>query len=74
MSESAEKKIAELETELRVAQELLFLVLDHIDEPVVLDIEEAKAKIHEDRVIDLDLNEQSGTWTLQVVSLGDAVE
>lgn len=73
MSDSAEKKIAELEGELRVSQELLFLVLDKISEPVVLSISESRERMKNDRVIDLDLDEQAGTWTLQVVDVPSAV-
>lgn len=69
MNDIYEEKIAKLEQELRVAQELLFLVLDELDEPVVLDIEESKAKAINDKRIDLDLNDKEGTITLQVVSI-----
>lgn len=71
MSDAAEQKIAHLEQELRVAQELLFLVLDHIDEPVVLDVEESKKAMKADRMIDLNLNDEDGTWTLQVVTISE---
>lgn len=61
--------IEQLEQELRVAQELLFLVLDHIGEPVVLDIEESKKAIQPDRMISLDLDEEAGQWVVQVVTV-----
>lgn len=76
MSEAAEKKIADLEQELRVAQELLFLVLDEVGEPVVIDSDEAKRKSMTDRMIDLQL--EDGNWVVQVVEIPsevlDAVE
>lgn len=67
--EAVERKIAQLEQDKRVAEELLFLVLDHVDEPVVLNIEEAKSQMRADRIIDLDLNAEDGTMTLQVVTI-----
>jgi len=71
MSEAAEQKIAELEQSKRVAEELLFLVLDHVGEPVVLDIEESKKEMKADRMIDLQLDAEAGTWTLQVVTISE---
>lgn len=68
-NEAVERKIAQLEQDKRVAEELLFLVLDHVDEPVVLNIEEAKSQMKSDRIIDLDLNAEDGTMTLQVVTI-----
>jgi hypothetical protein len=70
MSEAAEKKIAELEQRARVAEELLFLVLDTIDEPVSFDVDEAKAKMSSDRIIDLQLDDDHNLWTLQVITVG----
>ena len=64
MSEEAASRVAGLENELRVAQELLFLVLDQMGEPVVLNVAEARERMNNDRVIDLDLDEQADTWTL----------
>lgn len=72
--EAAEQKIAGLENELRVAQELLFLVLDQVGEPVVLNVAEARERMKNDRVIDLDLDEQADTWTLQVVDVPHGIE
>ena len=65
-------KIAELERELRAAQEILFFVLDEVGEPVRFNLEEAKSRLGEDRIIDLTLDEEAGEWVAQVVSLGNA--
>jgi len=70
-SEIFEERIEQLEKEKQVAEELLFLVLDHVDEPVTLNVEEAKQRIKKDRRIDLDFNDEAGTWTLQVVTIED---
>jgi L-alanine-DL-glutamate epimerase-like enolase superfamily enzyme len=58
-----------LEDELRVAQELLFLVLDYIAEPVRLDIDQARERMSADRRIDIDLDEQNNQWILSVVDI-----
>lgn len=63
------EEIERLEQEARAAQELLFLVLDHIGEPVVLSIESVKERMKGNRRIDLDLNEEEGVWVLKVVDL-----
>lgn len=66
------KRVEELEQELRAAQEILFFVLDAVGEPVRFDLEEAKKRLGEDRLIDLTLDEEAGEWVAQVVSLGNA--
>lgn len=66
--EAVEQKIAQLEQDKRVAEELLFLVLDRIDEPVVLDVSESKKLSTKDRFIDIDIDVENDTWTLQVVT------
>lgn len=71
MGQAQEKKIEQLEQELRVAQELLFLVLDEVGGPVSFDIAVAREKMKSDRFIDLNLSEDEKTWTLQVVSTSD---
>jgi L-alanine-DL-glutamate epimerase-like enolase superfamily enzyme len=58
-----------VEDELRVAQELLFLVLDYIAEPVRLDIDQARERMSADRRIDIDLDEQNNQWILSVVDI-----
>jgi L-alanine-DL-glutamate epimerase-like enolase superfamily enzyme len=58
-----------VEDELRVAQELLFLVLDYISEPVRLDIDQARERMSADRRIDIDLDEQNNQWILSVVDI-----
>ena len=69
-----QQTIQELEQGKRVAEELLFLVLDHIGEPVVLDVETSKKKLQKGVFIDLQLNEKTGKWTLRTVEVADAVE
>jgi len=64
-------EIEKLERELRVAHELLFLVLDYVGEPVVLDAHASKSVFKDDRMIDLDLNDEEGTWTLRVVTIAN---
>lgn len=66
---NAEEKISRLETELRAAQELLYLVLVEVDQPVVLNAAESRERMQEERVIDLSLDEEAGTWTLQVIEV-----
>jgi hypothetical protein len=58
-----------VEDELRVAQELIFLVLDYIAEPVRLDIDQARERMSADRRIDIDLDEQNNQWILSVVDI-----
>lgn len=65
---------ATVEQELRVAQELLFLVLDEIDQPVILNVEEAREKMNKDRMIELELDEEAGTWTLFIKDIPQEVE
>lgn len=69
MSDSVENIVAQLEQDKRVAEELLFLVLDYIDEPVVLNIEESKKRISNDRVVDIEFTPEEGTVTLQVAEV-----
>lgn len=64
-------EIQQLKDELRVAQELLFLVLDHIGEPVVLDIATSREKIMADKAIDLQLDKATERWVLQVVNINE---
>ena len=64
-------EMTRLEREVMAAQELLFLVLDHIGEPVVLDMEKARERMSRDRRIDLDLNEETGQWILKVVTIDE---
>lgn len=65
------KDMSEHEKSRRVAEEFLFFVLDHIDEPIVVDIEEAKKSKINGRAIDVDFNIEAGTVTLQVVNVPD---
>lgn len=63
-----------VEDELRVAQELLYLVLEQIGEPVELTSERLRNGISKDRMIDLELDNQRDVWVLRVVEISDAVE
>lgn len=60
--------IEKLEQDKSVAEELLFLVLDHVGEPVVLNIAEAKKRMQVGKRIDVDFDYDNGTCTLQVVT------
>ena len=66
---NADDRVAQLEKELRAAHELLYLVLDKIGEPVVLDTEESRERMSADRAIDLSLDEEAGTWTLRIKTI-----
>lgn len=66
---NADDRVAQLENELRAAQELLYLVLDQIGEPVVINAEEARERMKAERAIDLSLDKEAGTWTLRVVGI-----
>lgn len=69
MSDAVERKIAQLESEKAVAEQLLFLVLDKVDEPVVIDLAYARDRIKDSVMIDMQLDEEAGTWTLQIVEI-----
>lgn len=62
-----------LKGELQAAQQLLFLVLNHVGEPVVLDIEESREAIRSDRMIDITLDEENQNWVLSVVDVPNDV-
>lgn len=66
-----DETMTRMERELMAAQELLFLVLDHIGEPVVIDMETARKRLTQDRRIDLDLNHETNQWTLKVVTIDE---
>jgi hypothetical protein len=55
-----------LRKELTAAQELLYLVLDHVGEPVRLNVSKAREKMKSNRLIDLSLDEDGETWVIQV--------
>lgn len=61
-----------LEDELRVAQELLFLVVNDVG-PVVLNIENSKEMMLGDKMIDMKLDTDAGTMTLSIVRISDEV-
>lgn len=62
------------ENEARVAQELLYLVLEQIGEPVELTSERIHAGIRKDRMIDLELDSQRDVWVLRVVEIPDGAD
>ncbi len=66
---SEEATVESLGQELRAAQELLFLVLDQIGEPVVINIDEAKNVMKQERMIDLQLDDESNNWVVSVVKV-----
>lgn len=59
--------MSEDEKARRVAEELLFSVLDFLGEPIVMDIDRVKKIKIEGRAIDIDFDQEAGTVTLQVV-------
>lgn len=71
-TEVYEEQIEQLGNELRVSQELLFLVLDYVGEPVTLNIDEAKEKTIGNRLLDLNFDNEQRTVTIQIVD-ADAV-
>lgn len=58
-----------LQRELIAAQEMLYLVLDEIGEPVRIHAASAKDRIRNDRIIDAELVE--GFWVFQTKELTD---
>lgn len=56
--------VEQLERELLAAQEMLYLVLDAVGEPVRIPAAEAKTRIKNDHVIDVTL--EDGTWVFSV--------
>lgn len=62
----------ELQDELRVAQELLFLVVNEVG-PIELNIAQSKELMLGDKMIDFQLNADAGTMTLSIVKVPDEV-
>lgn len=62
----------ELQDELRVAQELLFLVVNEVG-PIELDIAGSRELILGDKMIDFQLNSDKGTMTLSIVKIPQEV-
>lgn len=76
MSEASIDQIDELMEEIenlqngkQIAEELLFLVLDYVGEPIILDIEESKKKLSTDKGINVEPDEEAGTWKLEALSV-----
>lgn len=68
-----EEKIAALEAELAAAkkelrgtQEMLFLVLDEVNEPVVIPSKGLNDRITQDKMIAIELDEEAQEWTFKV--------
>lgn len=70
MSEAADKRIEELERELRGTQEMLFLVLEAVVEPVYVDAQRVRDGIKGDKMIDVTLDEKAGEWVFSVKDVG----
>lgn len=67
MSEAAERKIAELEREVRAVQELFFGVLWEIGQPVTVDIDELREVLSRaDHMIDSVIDTDSATVTVDI--------
>ena len=67
--EKAEKRIAELEKEVRVAQEMLYQVLNAIGEPVVVTGDDLKAGVVGDQIIDANYVEAEDVWVFTLVAV-----
>lgn len=65
-SEIWEEKVEALEKELRGTQEMLFLVLEAVVEPVHVDARRIKDGIKGDKMIDITLDENAGEWVFSV--------
>lgn len=69
-SEIWEEKVEALEKELRGTQEMLFLVLEAVVEPVYVDARRVKDGIKGDKIIDITLDENAGEWVFSVKDVG----
>lgn len=67
----SERTTEELERELRGTQEMLFLVLEAVVEPVYVDARRVKEGIKGDKVIDITLDENAGEWVFSVKDVED---
>jgi hypothetical protein len=64
-----DEDVRELEKGKRVAEELLYLVLEKIGEPVELTSERLRGGIVGDKMIDLTLDNQRDVWTIKIVEV-----
>lgn len=65
---SADEKIAELERERLAVEEMLFLVLDAVGEPVEVTVE-AMHDNKSDRMIDIQFDEVKNSWVFKAVTV-----
>ena len=66
MDEAADYKIAELERELLGVQEMLYLVLDEVNEPVAISARRLKEEVSGDRMIDISMTEDEKFWVFSI--------
>lgn len=62
-------KVESLQRELRGVQEMLFLVLDTVGEPVQVPVEKVKTVGQSDKGIDITLDTDNQYWTFRVVTI-----
>jgi hypothetical protein len=78
MGEQTLDLLEEKDREIRGLQEMLYLVLNEVGEPVTVTDEIIKAGIVGDKMIDITQNEEDKTWTFRIVDIQkeilDAVE
>lgn len=65
---SADEKIAELEKERLAVEEMLFLVLDTVGEPVVVSTEKMRGGTS-DRMIDITFDDEADAWVFKAVTI-----
>lgn len=68
MTEVTSEQVEELSNGKRVAEELLFLVLEKVG-PVELEVERIQRGIKGDKMIDLTLDRQRDVWTIKTVEV-----
>lgn len=71
MSEAAEKRIAELERDLRGTQEMLFQVLYEVGEPVIVSKATLQEGIKGDKMIDIEIDEENDAFIFKVVNINE---
>jgi hypothetical protein len=63
---AVEDELAAVKKELRGVQEMLFLVLDEVGEPVNIPALELNERITKDKMISIELDEDTQLWTFKV--------
>jgi hypothetical protein len=74
MSEAQDKKIAELESEVAAAQQMLYHVLSTVGEPVVVTKESLSHGIAGDTMISIEDNQEMDAFVFSIVSIEDIVD